>query len=184
LISIIDIQQGSRKAFEQVYHKYHERFFLYVLKQTSSQELAREVVQLAFIKLWEKRGQLSSDYPVEVQLARIVRTTLIDQLRKQAVARKAADRLSQRGLTLAAPTEPYLEKELRIRINHIVSQLPPVCRKVYLLSREEELSYKEIAQLLSISPKSVENHIAKALRLMRRFLINGLILFFFLFFLI
>jgi len=177
LISIIDIKQGNRRAFEQVYHEYHERFFLYVLKQTSSRELAKEAVQLAFIKLWEKREGLSPDFPVAVQLARIVRTTLIDLLRKQAVANKAINRLSQMGYATVTAAEPYLDKELRFRVDRIVNQLPPACRRVYLLSREDELSYKEIAQLLSISPKSVENHIAKALRIMKRLLLNGVILF-------
>ena len=73
MYSVEEIKLGNKLAFEEVYHRYHERFYFYVLKNTASDHLAEEVVQMAFIKIWEKRTELSSNFPIEVQIARVDR---------------------------------------------------------------------------------------------------------------
>src|SRR6218665_3656130 len=93
--TITEIRAGNTLVFKQVYYQFHERLYWYVWKRTSSEVLAEDVVQESFMKLWDRRENLSLSFPVEVQLARIVRTTLIDHLRKESNRRQALDSLSE-----------------------------------------------------------------------------------------
>ena len=160
------LQAGNTNVFEQVYYEYHERLFGYVINRTSSADLAEEVVQQAFIKLWEHRGKLSATLPVGIQLARITRTTMIDCLRQRAAHRKLTGFIATQ-VSESIHEERLLEKELDERIRSAVDNLPPSCKKIFILSRDEGFSHKEIAQRLSISPRTVENQLSKALKIVR-----------------
>ena len=162
-----DIKDGNKRVFEEVYYKYHERFYFYVLKRTASEELAEEVVQMNFIKIWEKRTSLSEDFPIEVQIARVSLFTLIDMLRKKAAERKVLTIIKQNA-DAAINHDPVVGKQLIQKVTETIENLPPECRKVFILSREEGLTYLEISNRLSISPKTVENQISKALKAVRK----------------
>ncbi|MFC4231499.1 RNA polymerase sigma-70 factor [Parasediminibacterium paludis] len=164
---VAEIKAGNKFVFTEVYYKYHERFYFFVLKQTASTDIAEEVVQQAFIKLWESREKLSEVFTIDVQLARITRSILIDTLRKKAIERKVINQVVAQAPTIFS-SDPSLEKELKNKIYSAIEGLPPICKKIFKLSREENLSYNEIAEQLSISPKTVENQISKALKVIRQ----------------
>ncbi|MBS1662827.1 MAG: sigma-70 family RNA polymerase sigma factor [Bacteroidetes bacterium] len=162
-----EIKRGNKLAFEEVYYKYHERFYFYVLKKTASEDLAEETVQMAYMRIWEKRTQLSDDFPIEVQLARVARSIMIDTLRRKAAERKALDVVKQ-TTDAAIAGDPAADRQLMERVTETIESLPPECRKIYILSREGGLTYSEIAERLSISPKTVENQVSKALKTLRK----------------
>ena len=162
-----EIKAGNKTIFEEVYHKYHQRFYFFVLKKTSSADIAEEVVQQAFIKLWEHKEKLSNEFGIDIQLARITRSILIDTLRKKAVEKKVYNHITTQSSSIFL-ANPSIEKELNNKVQLAIESLPPICKKIFKLSREENLSYSQIAQALSISPKTVENQISKALRIIRR----------------
>lgn len=162
-----EIKCGNKLVFEEVYHRYHERFYFYVLKHSASEELAEEVVQITFIKLWENRAGLSGSFPVEVQLARIARSVMVDALRKKASERKALNVIKQNAEAVIS-YDPVAGKQLIEKVSQTIDDLPPECRKIFILSRDEGLSYSEIADRLSISPKTVENQMSKALKAVRK----------------
>ena len=162
-----EIKRGNKLAFEEVYHKYHERFHFYVLKKTASEDLAEETVQMAYMKIWEKRAQLSDAFPIEVQLARVARSIMIDILRRKAAERKVLN-IVQQHTDAAIAADPVADKQLMEKVTKTIKSLPPECRKIYILSREEGLTYTEIAEHLSISPKTVENQVSKALKTLRK----------------
>lgn len=162
-----EIKLVNKLVFEEVYYTYHERFYFYVLKNTSSEALAEEVVQMAFIRIWEKRATLSHAFPIEVQIARIARSIMIDALRKKAVERKALGIVKQNA-NLAIVNDPVVGKQLIEKVSATIESLPPECKKIFTLSREEGLTYSEIADRLSISPKTVENQVSKALKAVRK----------------
>lgn len=166
--TITEVRAGNALVFEQIYYQFHERFYWYVLKRTGSATLAEDVVQESFMKLWDRRASLSLSFPIEVQLARIIRTTLIDHLRKAASQRKVLESYNNNLGSMSTDNDPLLKKELAEKIQTVVQSLPPECKKVFQLSREEGLSYSQIASLLSISPKTVENQVSKALRVIRK----------------
>ena len=164
---VAEIKTGNKFIFTEVYYKYHERFYFFVLKQTASTDIAEDVVQQAFIKLWENREKLSEEFTIDVQLARITRSILIDTLRKKAVERKVINQVASQSPTIYI-SDPALEKELSSKISSAIESLPPICKKIFKLSREENLSYNEIATQLCISPRTVENQISKALKVIRQ----------------
>lgn len=172
LNEIAAIQRGDETVFEQVYERHHEKLYFYIFKKTSSNYIAEEVVQLAFIKLWNYRQSLSTDIPIEAQIFRIAKTSLIDLLRKNANQRRIIENYKD-----IVPVEDenvmsaLMKKEMGERISTLIEEMPPVRKKVFKLSREGGLSHKEIAEQLSLTPKNVENHISKAIRQIKKALL-------------
>ena len=164
---VAEIKDGNKLVFEEVYHKYHNRFYFYVLKNTASEDLAEEVVQMSFIKVWEKRSELSGSFPIEVQIARIARSIMIDILRKKAVERSALHAIKQNA-DAAVASDPAADKQRVQKVQEAIASLPPQCKKIFMLSREEGLTHLQIANHLSVSPKTVEHHISKALKVVRK----------------
>jgi RNA polymerase sigma-70 factor (family 1) len=161
-ISVQQIQSGNIKCFEQVYHQYHARLYYFVLKHTRSTYLSEEAVQLTFIKMWENRRNLSVQFDLSVQLFRIARSITIDLLRKEQAAGQHIEVSGDETMALSVETDIIHKDELN-RVEALIEELSPVRKKVFKLSRFEELSHKEIAEQLSISPKTVENHIGRAI---------------------
>lgn len=161
-----EIRSGNHAVFEELYYTYHERFYFYVLKNTQSNTIAEEVIQTAFMKLWETRKKLSTEFAVEVQLARIVRSLMVDVLRKKITEKKALTAFKE-SVDIVINIHPVENKQLNEKLTTVIDDLPPECKKIFTLSREGGLTYNQIADNLSVSPKTVENQIAKALKRVR-----------------
>lgn len=168
---LVAIKSGDHGALEQLYDAWHGRSYGYFYKKTSSKYLAEELVQIAFIKLWSSRHLLSDEWPLEVQLLRIMKTSLIDLLRKELRDAKAHQIYNQHvsQSTVLYPQEDFSGDQLQV-IEKVMEAMPPVRKKVFHLSRYRGLSHKQIAMELAISPKTVENHITQALKQLRHLL--------------
>ncbi|MET0635289.1 MAG: sigma-70 family RNA polymerase sigma factor [Chitinophagaceae bacterium] len=162
-ISVEQIRNGDQKSFEQAYHHFHSRLYFYVLKYLHSPYLSEETVQLTFIKLWENRLKLSADLDLSIQVFRVAKSTMIDLLRKERTARAHLKEPVDEASYLYVETDTTFKDELR-RVNDLIEELPEARRAVFKLSRFDDLSHKEIAEQLSISPKTVENQISRAIR--------------------
>ena len=164
-----EIKIGDQAAFRQFYDSWAERLYFYFLKKTGDVLSAQELTQLTFIKFWEYRAQLTSEYPLEAQLFRKAKLIFIDFLRKEATdsKRKQAE-LNYHALSASAKTAGNFEDKQQLRT--ALEQLPPMRRKVIELSHMEGYAYKEIAHELKISPKTVDNHIYQALKQLRSIL--------------
>ncbi|MFD2584816.1 RNA polymerase sigma factor [Pedobacter vanadiisoli] len=160
---VADLASGCLQTFQTVYSLFNQKLYAYVLKKTNSVYMAEEVVQLTFIRLWEKRETLSAEYNISTQIFRIAGTILIDQLRKEAVSKK---HLSVVEDDFALKTETD-QPEMLHALEQAIEQMAPVRKKVFKMSKVDGYSYKEIAEMLSISPKTVENHISQALKQLR-----------------
>jgi RNA polymerase sigma-70 factor (ECF subfamily) len=134
------------------------------MKKTQSVEIAEELVQLTFIKLWRSRRHLREDLPISQQLFRIAKTTLIDLLRSKAALREVP--LQQLGTMDIADEAPPPDNYRLTLVRESISQLPPMRKKI-MAFRLEGLSNQEIADTLSISRKTVENHLNRAVREIR-----------------
>ena len=162
---LIAIKNGDRKAFYSAYDEYHGKLYQYIFKHTANAWYAEETVQLSFIRLWDKRETLSEQYSLSIQLFRIAKSTLIDLQRKE----KLRDTCELSDTFISGPTESerLMYKEQLEKALSAINQLPEQRRKVFQLSRLDELSHKEIGEQLSISPKTVEDHLTKALKKLR-----------------
>lgn len=150
-----------------MFKQYYSKVYFYLLKKTKSPEYARELAQLTFIKLWQFRHTLSPDLDLDLQLFNIASTTHIDFLRRENTLR--------RKILLLAEHSPKKEEshsgsgfEEEDYLHALTRTLSPVRKKVFILSRIQGHSYKEIADQLSISIKTVEDHMVKALRQIRQ----------------
>ena len=158
-----DIKQGSVDAFKAAYSFYQPRLHNFIYSKTGSAYYANEVTQLAFIKLWEHRESLNEEWQLSTQIFRIAKTTLIDVLRKTESERLKLEGFSKSGseeVTDHLPMETY---DVNILLQIITEKMPPMRKKVFSLRIEQQMSYKEISSLLSISLKTVNKHMELAL---------------------
>jgi RNA polymerase sigma-70 factor (ECF subfamily) len=183
LINIDEIKSGSESSFTVVFDQFHRKLYYYFLKKTKSEEIAKELVQLTFIKLWQFRHTLSENFSFESQLFNMATSTLIDYFRGQ-------NSLRGKMMPITGNTEDLLNEVTVPEENHFeninylhsaMESLSPVRKRIFILSRIYGYSYKEIACELSISVKTVEDHMVKALKHIRSITLQLFILFLFLF---
>jgi len=162
------LAEGDINAFEMYFKSYYQSLCSYAWSYLKDTEEAEEVVQNTFVSMWEKRDTLNIQTSAKSYLYAMVRNACLNLIKHQKIKQKYV------GEELALATDGYesvthevSSRELEVRISNALETLPEQCRLVFKLSRFEELKYAEIAAHLNISVKTVENHMGKALRLMR-----------------
>jgi RNA polymerase sigma-70 factor (family 1) len=170
LLNIKELKDGDEAYFRQVFDQYHQKLYFFILYKTKSEYIAEEVVQMAYAKLWQYRHSLKEEYTISTQLFRIASTILIDYLRKYNNKDAVTGGLDV--LDIEKGIDSTIEKmngaELQKRISEAVNDMPPVRKQVFEMSREQGMSYREIAETLSVSSKTVETHIYKALKQIKK----------------
>ncbi|MBK1441318.1 RNA polymerase sigma-70 factor [Parapedobacter sp. ISTM3] len=160
------IHPRHERAFEEVFKANFKALHAYAYTVLQDESVAEEIVQTVFLKLWENRERLTIHTSLRAYLYKSVYHDSLNHLKHKKVQRKyiaeAMMSYKQEESTVAAA-----DKELYLQLHEALRQLPEKCRTVFQLSRFEELKYQEIADRLGISQKTVEAHMAKALRLLR-----------------
>ena len=157
------IQQKDGQAFETYYKAHYRLFFLASLNYLKDPRLAQEVVNDVFIKIWEDGHSISIQASLKSYLHQAVvnrSLNLLDKDKRDRQHRQEPGYAPQ----VTSESREMETNELRLRLHHAIDQLPEQCRKVFKMSRFEELKRKEIAVRLGISVKTVKNHIAHALK--------------------
>jgi len=170
MIHVKEIKEGNRLAYSKVFEEYHLKLYQYIYKYTQSAWYAEETVQLTFVKLWEKRENLSENHDISTQLFRIAKSTLVDLLRKESL--RYTQELSDTFISGHQEEDKIIYKEQLENVLSVIEELPSQSRQVFKLSRLGDLSHKDISQQLSISPKTVEGHISRALKTIRRSILS------------
>jgi RNA polymerase sigma-70 factor (family 1) len=160
------LRSGDDLALKLIYDKYWNQLFMSAFNMLQDQQVCEDVIQEIFINLWNKRQQIEIKVSLRAYLFASTRYEVYRQVRLGSVQESIFDQIHER---LESPSEyGNIEyKELLSQINSIVDKLSTKCKVVYKMSREEQLSHKEIANQLDISTKTVENHLNKALRQLR-----------------
>lgn len=164
--------ESSSVDFDSLFDQWNKRVYAYALKKTNSSYLAEETVQKAFIKLWRNLQQPKPEIDIERQLFCIVRTTIIDLIRTETARKRLRTSLIIPARQTASPEELLNAKEMSGLLQDAINALPEMRRKVFIMSRFENLTHKEIASRLLISPKTAENHINLALKALRKSLLS------------
>lgn len=156
----------EKSEFEIVFRQYYEGLCHYANMWMKDMDAAEEVVQNTFVKLWEKREQLSIESSLKSYLYKAVYHASLNEIKHQKVKDKY--------INMQSKEEPYGElysesglKDLEKRIEEAIQKLPEQCRIIFQMSRFRNLKYREIADVLNISVKTVENQMGKALKIMR-----------------
>ncbi len=163
---------GDREAFHVLFQKYQPILFRSVLYTLHDADLAHDVVQETFLRVWNHRSSLQPRLPLLGLLFRISRNLVLDFAKHKAVERThEAEIPPSLRPSEDDPSEALQARMLEEKLAEVVrTKLPPKCREVFLLSRVEEMPNAEISSQLGISVKTVENQITRGLRILRRHL--------------
>ena len=169
------LRRGDEAAFDAVFRKYYAPLCHYAVGLTNGDpDEAEDMVQQSFVKLWEKRTSLDITWSVKSYLYKMVHNAALNKIRHQKTKNKYHQLIVQPLENAHEMPEDTLP-ELREKLQRALQDLPPQCRNIFELSRFEELKYREIAEQLQISIKTVETQMGKALRLMRVHLADYLV---------
>lgn len=159
---------GDVTAFEMLFRTYYQPLCHYAYSFLQDREDAEEIVQSTFLMVWEKRDTLAIRTSVKPYLYAMVRNACINVLKHEKIKQKhAGEELAVADRSCDSVSQMVASNELEYKITAALEALPEQCRMVFKLSRFEELKYAEIAEQLNISVKTVENHMGKALKIMR-----------------
>lgn len=152
---------GSESVFNEVFEIYWQKVYTYLVKKTKSTESAKDLTQLVFIKLWKYRHHISDDIPLDKQIFRKTKQILIDWLRQESRRRsRFTDNTAFTQNIIADHSIENADRNTDL-LNAIVT-LPPKRKEIFELKHIYGYSYQEIAQLMGISPKTVDNQLSKA----------------------
>jgi RNA polymerase sigma-70 factor (ECF subfamily) len=167
--SLINLwQQGNEQAFDVLYKRYVIQLVGLITQKTGSEENAKELSQDVFLAVYLQKDNLQNIQNFKAYLFGIAKNKVFNYYRHQLVKRQYQQNLLNEINPVIDDVNEILEnKQLVQIIDQQVEQLPPKCREVFKLSRQENLSYKAIAQRLKISENTVDQHIQKALRAIR-----------------
>jgi len=163
-LTAIEIQKGNVKTFKMIYDQYAAKLYYFTFKHCGSEYLSKEVVQLTFIKLWERKENVSIDAEISAQVFRTGKSIFIDLLRKESREQKKRSGSIVHQKKYQNGEQVILDKERWNLVSQRIESLPHMRQKVFKLSRIDCKSNKDIAKELSLSVKTVENHITLALR--------------------
>jgi RNA polymerase sigma-70 factor (family 1) len=158
---------GTAESYEALFKNYYAPLVVYACKYVSDIDIAREIVQDFFVKLFEKRNSLSIDTSVKSYLYRSIYNCCINYFNQRNIQDKHLKNLEQ-----IKENNVYLEEEintieLQQKIYEIIENLPAKCRRIFKMNRLEGLKNEEIAVQLNLSKRTVETQISKALKILR-----------------
>ncbi len=165
----------SNISFSEIYTNYYKRSFLFVKSYVRDDMAAEDIVSEALINLWDTSKKEKVEYPLSL-LVMMLKNGALNYLKHQEVKQSVSDSISSKmardlGYRISTLQACDLEEIFSSEINRIVKEtleaLPEQTRRVFELSRYECRTVKEIAEELSISPKGVEYHITRSLKVLR-----------------
>lgn len=170
LKEIENLKQGCSKAFENIYMRYSGKLYNFILSISKGDEyLAEEMVQSAFVKLWEVRAQIDSNKSIHSYLSTIARNMLYNSYKRQTVEYLYQEFILKDGVIY----DQYHEQEIYKRsldeyVDKLIETLPPSRKKIFILRRKNDLSTREIAEIMDISVSTVETQLSIATKYMRQ----------------
>lgn len=157
------IQQKNKEAFERYYHEHYKSFFLMAIKYLKDSSQAEEIVNDVFLKIWEDGSKITIESSLKSYLYRSIINRCINMIhknKKEKHNRVELNSLPEEGYEL----KQIEETELQLQLYAAIDKLPDQCKKVFEMSRFDDLKQQEIADKLGISIKTVKNHITIALK--------------------
>jgi len=162
------LSQEVTAAFHEIFNRYWTQLYTTAYKRVRSKETAEEIVQDLFTSLWVKRKEIRIHKSLAGYLFTSIRYLVLNHMEKEAVRKNYKNSLHVVNPVYQNPTEEtVLLNDLARKIDKEIDLLPVKCRSVFELSRKEYKTNKEIAAMLGISEKTVENHLTKAITRLR-----------------
>ena len=170
---ILRLIEGDEDAFCELYATYKNRLIYFAMRFLKSREYAEDVFQDAFTVVWQSRRFINPDASFSSYLYTIMRNRILNQLRNAANEEKLKESILSQALDYTEDTKrEVMLNDLKSLISHALQQLTPRQREIFEMSREAQLSHKEIADKLGISVNTVQEPISTSLKLIRTYLIK------------
>jgi RNA polymerase sigma-70 factor (family 1) len=168
---IISLRSGDAGAFTEIYERYWNKLLVYTMRVIRQQSGAEDIVQELFVSIWRRRDALDIEHALSTYLYNSVRYLSFRHIEKNSTYSDYLQRLASRmaGEEVNAPgiEAEIFGRELEGQIDQLIQQLPEKMKEVFILSRRHHLSYKEIADRLSISEETVRKQVYKSLQILR-----------------
>ena len=161
---------NSKESFKALFKEHYNVLCNYAFSFLNNHQLAEDAVQDVFLKIWTKKESIDLDQNIRSYLFSAVKNKSLEIIRKHKHEIQKIHNMPTKEVKIDSLVQPsvidnYLLKE---RLNKSIRQLPAKCQDIFVLSKIEGLTYDEIAELRNISKKTVENHISKALKILRK----------------
>lgn len=164
------LSNGSDKAFENIYKQYSGKLYNFIMTIShGNRYMAEEIVQSTFIRLWEVREQIDPRKSILSYLSAIAKNSLLNKYQRQTVEFLYQQFLLKEHPIYDTMTEKETDRKwLENYVDELIEQLPPSRKRIFILSRKEELSTKEIAKMMQISVSTVETQLSLATKFIRK----------------
>lgn len=170
---ILRLIEGDEDAFCELYATYKNRLIYFAMRFLKSREYAEDVFQDAFTVVWQSRRFINPDASFSSYLYTIMRNRILNQLRNAANEEKLKESILSQALDYTEDTKrEVMLNDLKSLISHGLAAADSRQREIFEMSREAQLSHKEIADKLGISVNTVQEHISTSLKLIRTYLIK------------
>lgn len=165
--SVQKIKEGDQIEFCSFVDLYSKDLYHFALGYVNVRELAEEVVSDVFLEVWNNRFRLDEIVNIKSWLLVMVRNRAISYLRKEQIDNTVSfDEIGEFHVPLfQLPDDNIISREEIAKINQAIAALPPRCKEVFVLAKIEKQPYKKIAEMLNISVKTINVHIAKVLNI-------------------
>jgi RNA polymerase sigma-70 factor (ECF subfamily) len=164
--TFLKLKQGDKDAFDFIFREYYQRLIWFALKFIHDKDKAEEFVQAVFVKLWEERKEIVITTSLKAYLYKSVQNKCLDSIKHDKI-RHRHEQIIQNNIETQKGENAYSSIELQEKIEDAINRLPEKTREIFRLSRFDDKKYREIAEILSISVKTVEAHVGKALSVLR-----------------
>lgn len=166
---VLYLNKGNVDAFEQIYESYWAELYSYAYNILRDKAVCEEIVQEIFFSLWTKRRELQITHSIRAYLFTAVKFQTLNYIKSEKVKRNyAASYGAFKKILFDNSNEENIHlADLKSLVENEVAKLPEKCQQIFRLSRNEHQSVKNIADLLNISHKTVENQLSKALKQLR-----------------
>jgi len=175
---ILKVKEGDKDAFSELYRLYYPKIFSFLLRLMKSRNVAEEITQEVFFRLWINHEVLNPEMSHDSYFFSIAKNIAINNIRKAEIEKRYYDETLQQSVEETDPEEGMNFSELQELIDQAVDAMPPQQRLVFRLSREDGLINEKIAQKLNLSKRTVEKHISNSLKMLRKLIEKNYLLLF------
>jgi len=160
------LQLGDRMAFTEIYNRYWKKIYIIAYNRMNDGAQAEDIAQEVFASLWANRSCVHIE-TLENYLATAAKYLVLTAMRKKVLSRHYGETQKNISLSLRTPETSFQNKQILQLLELEIEKLPEKCRLIFKYSRNEGMAVKQIAAKMQISPKTVENQIYKALKILK-----------------
>ena len=168
------ISKGNALAFKDLFKNSCQTLINFARRYVKDTQIAENIVQDVFVRIWQNRSQLDPSLNIKIYLYTMVKNHALKYIRHAGVLKRSESYLEQNQPAVKTPEEETQGRELAQAISEAIENLPEKERLIFSMNRFDYLTYKEIAEIQNISVKTVETYMGRALKFLRKRLVNFL----------